>query len=80
MPPPGDTRPARFDGRLRDLIWDSLYAPIARAVGCARRPAQRLQFLTIRRYLSFVFVALVAPARWCWRYGSDRATLSRARR
>jgi formate hydrogenlyase subunit 3/multisubunit Na+/H+ antiporter MnhD subunit len=59
MPPPGDARPARITVTLRDLVWDALYAPIAVAVmGCANRLNQ-LQFLTIRRYLSFVFLSLV---------------------
>ena len=46
--------------RLRDLIWDALYAPIAGAVELVADRLNRLQFLTIRRYLSLVFVALVA--------------------
>ena len=45
--------------RLHDLIWDSLYAPIAAAVGFAADRLNRLQFLTIRRFLSLVFCALV---------------------
>ena len=60
MPPPGDTRPARLHVELHDLVWDWLYAPIAGAVGFAAERLNRLQFLTIRRYLSLVFVALVA--------------------
>lgn len=60
MPPPGDTRPARFTVEMHDLIWDSLYAPIAGAVGFAAGRLNRLQFLTIRRYLGLVFLSLVA--------------------
>ena len=29
MPPPGDERPARIEIRLRDLVWDVIYAPIS---------------------------------------------------
>jgi formate hydrogenlyase subunit 3/multisubunit Na+/H+ antiporter MnhD subunit len=59
MPPPGTTAPARFEVELRDLVWDWLYAPIAVAVGFVADRLNRLQFLTIRRYLSLVFGALV---------------------
>ena len=44
---------------LRDLVWDGLYAPVAGAVGFAADRLNRLQFLTIRRYLTLVFLALV---------------------
>jgi hydrogenase-4 component B len=59
MPAPGDMRPARFTAVVRDRIWDSLYAPIGLAVGYAADRMNRLQFLTIRVYLSLVFLALV---------------------
>jgi hydrogenase-4 component B len=59
MPPPGDLRPASLTVELRDLVWDTLYAPIAGAVGFAADRLNHLQFLTIRRYLSLVFLALV---------------------
>jgi NADH:ubiquinone oxidoreductase subunit 5 (subunit L)/multisubunit Na+/H+ antiporter MnhA subunit len=59
MPPPGDTRPARLVVELRDLIWDAFYAPIAAGVTDAAERLNRLQFLTIRQYLSLVFGALV---------------------
>ncbi len=59
MPPPGDTRPARFHVEVKDLIWDSIYVPIAGAVSFAADRLNHLQFLTIRRYLSLVFAALV---------------------
>jgi formate hydrogenlyase subunit 3/multisubunit Na+/H+ antiporter MnhD subunit len=60
MPPPGDLGPARLTVELRDLIWEALYAPIAGAVGFAAERFNHLQFLTIRRYLSLVFLALVS--------------------
>jgi formate hydrogenlyase subunit 3/multisubunit Na+/H+ antiporter MnhD subunit len=59
MPPPGDLRPARLTVQIRDLIWDALYAPIARGIGLAAECLNHLQFLTIRQFLSLVFAALV---------------------
>jgi hydrogenase-4 component B len=59
MPPPGDTGAARFRVELRDLIWEIGYAPIAGIVGFAADHLNRMQFLTIRQYLSLVFLALV---------------------
>jgi hypothetical protein len=59
MPAPGDTRPARFTVDLSDLVWDILYKPVADAIAFAADRLNYLQFLTIRRYLSLVFLALV---------------------
>ena len=59
MPPPGDAAPARLTVSLSDVIWDVCYAPIARAVEAIAGWLNRLQYLSIRRYLSFVFAALV---------------------
>jgi len=59
MPPPGSTAPARHVAVIRDLLWDWLYAPVAAFVGFAAERLNVLQFLTIRRYLSLVFLALV---------------------
>jgi len=59
MPAPGDIRPARLRIELHDLVWEGLYAPIANAVGLSADLLNRLQFLTIRRYLSLVFGTLV---------------------
>jgi len=59
MPPPGDTRPARLTVELHDRVWDALYAPVANAVGFAADRLNRLQFLTIRQFLSLVFASLV---------------------
>jgi hydrogenase-4 component B len=59
MPPPGDMRPATLNVHLEDIVWDVLYAPLAGAVGFVADRLNVLQFLTIRRYLSLVFVALV---------------------
>jgi hydrogenase-4 component B len=59
MPQPGDLRPAGFKVELRDPAWEIIYAPIASAVSVAAERLNQLQFLTIRRYLSLVFFALV---------------------
>jgi hydrogenase-4 component B len=59
MPPPGDTAPARLTVTVRDLIWDTLYAPLATGVGIAADRLNHLQFLTIRQFLSLVFAALI---------------------
>ncbi len=59
MPAPGDLRPARLVVETHDLIWDRLYMPIVGAVGFAAEKLNHLQFLTIRRYLGLVFLALI---------------------
>lgn len=59
MPPPGSVQSARFTLVQRDLIWDGIYAPVAGLVGSAADRLNALQFLTIRQYLSLVFLALV---------------------
>jgi hydrogenase-4 component B len=59
MPPPGDMSAARIEKTLRDPVWDALYAPVAGAVAAAAQALNHLQFLTIRRYLSLVFAALI---------------------
>ena len=60
MPPPGDPRPAQLHVHLHDRVWDALYAPIARVVGVTADVLNRVQFLTIRGYLTLVSGALVA--------------------
>jgi formate hydrogenlyase subunit 3/multisubunit Na+/H+ antiporter MnhD subunit len=59
MPPPGDASPARLTVTLHDVVWDTLFAPLAGWVSFAAEKLNHLQFLTIRQYLSLVFVALV---------------------
>jgi formate hydrogenlyase subunit 3/multisubunit Na+/H+ antiporter MnhD subunit len=59
MPPPSDSRPARMHVDMKDLVWDIFYAPVTGAVNSAAERLNRLQFLTIRRYLSLVFLALI---------------------
>jgi hydrogenase-4 component B len=60
MPPPGDPRPAQLHVHLRDLLWDALYAPLAAGIARAADVMNRVQFLTIRGYLTLVSSALVA--------------------
>jgi hydrogenase-4 component B len=59
MPAPGDMRPAHIKVELHDPAWEFIYAPIAQAVSFTAERLNRLQFLTIRVYLSLVFFALV---------------------
>ncbi|MFA5963776.1 MAG: hydrogenase 4 subunit B [Sphingomonas sp.] len=59
MPSPGDGRPARLSVTLHDLAWDLIYDPIVRLVAYLAERLNHLQFLTIRRYLSLVFGALI---------------------
>jgi hypothetical protein len=60
MPAPGEARPARLEVSRRDHVWETIYAPIGLAVQLAAEKLNHLQFLTIRKYLSLVFAALVA--------------------
>ncbi|BCH35265.1 hydrogenase 4 subunit B [Mesorhizobium sp. L-8-10] len=59
MPAPGDVRPARFALVVPDPVWDRLYQPLCGVVDFVAQRINHLQFLTIRRYLSLVFFALV---------------------
>ena len=58
MPEPGALEPARLEVTLRDLAWEWLYLPVAAAVDWVATRINVLQFLTIRRYLSLMFMAL----------------------
>jgi formate hydrogenlyase subunit 3/multisubunit Na+/H+ antiporter MnhD subunit len=60
MPPPGDNGPASFNVSVQDLIWDLIYARIRHVVSFLADRLNYFQFLTIRRYLSLVFLALVS--------------------
>jgi formate hydrogenlyase subunit 3/multisubunit Na+/H+ antiporter MnhD subunit len=59
MPPPLDPRPARIVVERHDFFWEWLYDPVVHRIGFAADRLNHLQFLTIRRYLSLVFIALV---------------------
>ena len=59
MPPPGELRPARFKVEMVDIAWEVFYAPVIGGVNRLATWFNRMQFLTIRQYLSLVFGALV---------------------
>ncbi len=53
MPPPGAVGPARLEVVLGDRVWRLLYLPPARLVLGLSDRLNPLQFLSIRRYLTF---------------------------
>lgn len=59
MPEPGEMRPASFTVVVRDLIWEWAYQPVQVVVDWSTERFNILQFLTIRRYLTLMFGALV---------------------
>jgi hydrogenase-4 component B len=59
MPAPGDTRPASLHVGQRDPAMAYLFTPIARLRTRVAALADFMQFLTIRRTLSVMFVALI---------------------
>jgi formate hydrogenlyase subunit 3/multisubunit Na+/H+ antiporter MnhD subunit len=59
MPRPGETRAGRFGVRVSDPAWRFGFGPLARTVGTLADWFNRLQFLTIRSYLTLVFCALI---------------------
>lgn len=59
MPPPGSTAPARITVEIRDPVWDYFYAPLAGGISFVAERLNTLQFLTIRSYLTLVFLTLV---------------------
>ena len=59
MPTPGELRPARLTVEMHDLVWEFIYDPVTHAVEFLALKLNRLQFLTIRQYLSIVVGALV---------------------
>ena len=58
MPAPGEPGPARLTASIRDPFWRGLYQPVVDCVGWATERSNALQFLTIRRYLTLMFLAL----------------------
>jgi NADH:ubiquinone oxidoreductase subunit 5 (subunit L)/multisubunit Na+/H+ antiporter MnhA subunit len=60
MPAPGMIAPARFTVHMRDLAWDWFYAPVKGVVDFVAERLNRIQFWTIRAYLTLVFGAVVA--------------------
>lgn len=59
MPRPGATRAGLFYVKIFDPAWRFAYGPAGRGVLHASKKLNRLQFLTIRRYLTLVFAALI---------------------
>lgn len=59
MPRPGSMRMGHYYLKIFDPAWRFLYGPIGRVVLTIAGKLNRLQFLTIRRYLSLVFAALI---------------------
>ncbi len=59
MPAPGDKSPARLTVTVDDPIWRTVYSPIGTTVFYVATRMNGLQFLTIRRYLSLVFLVLI---------------------
>jgi len=59
MPKPGDTGKARMQLDFHDIVWETLYDPVIRFVDLAAERLNAFQFLTIRKYLTLVFAALV---------------------
>lgn len=59
MPAPGEMRAARHSVSLTDHAWTILFGRIAGTVDGIAGRLNRLQFLTIRQYLSLVFVSLI---------------------
>lgn len=59
MPAPGAVRAGRFHVRVFDPAWRLLYGPLARHVTRGATRLNVLQFLTIRRYLTLMFAALI---------------------
>jgi hydrogenase-4 component B len=59
MPAPGSTAPAHFRLDQIDPVWMVIYAPLISFINRAADRFNRMQFLTIRRYLGIVFLSLV---------------------
>ncbi|MEW5727323.1 MAG: hydrogenase 4 subunit B [Pseudomonadota bacterium] len=59
MPEPGDDSPARHRVSMIDPVWDGLYRGLARLVDLLADQVNRMQFLTVRRYLLMMFATLV---------------------
>ena len=59
FPRPGEMRAARYRIKVVDPIWRYVYGPIVRRVLRLTTILNQLQFLTIRSYLTLVFVALI---------------------
>ncbi|MGO9594166.1 MAG: hydrogenase 4 subunit B [Steroidobacteraceae bacterium] len=59
MPKPGDTAVAKLRLEFHDTVWEALYLPVIHVFEATTDRLNKLQFLTIRNYLTLVFSALV---------------------
>jgi hydrogenase-4 component B len=59
MPRPGEGRAGAFAVKVFDPAWSLAYGPLARWVERTAGRLNVLQFLTIRRYLTLTFAALI---------------------
>ncbi len=59
MPLPGDTRAAGFTVKTTDPAWALIFTPLASLLKTITDGINFLQFLTVRRFLSLMFAALV---------------------
>ena len=60
MPRPGEMRAAHFRLRVFDPAWQFVYGPALRTTLRAGVWLNQMQFQTVRRYLTLVFVTLIA--------------------
>jgi NADH:ubiquinone oxidoreductase subunit 5 (subunit L)/multisubunit Na+/H+ antiporter MnhA subunit len=60
MPGPGEARAAHFQVRVLDPAWRVIYGPALRTTMRASLWINAMQFQTVRRYLTLVFVTLIA--------------------
>ena len=58
-PDPGDSSPASIVVGITDHVWQLLYVPVARAVVFTAEWLNEFQRVSIRRYLAFMFAALI---------------------
>ena len=59
MPQPGEDAPARHKVSMTDPIWTGLYLRLAKVVDAVAEHVNRMQYLTVRRYLLMMFCTLV---------------------
>jgi hypothetical protein len=59
MAAPGDRTASELRVEFHDTVWETFYAPVIRFIEQGAERLNRLQFLTIRKYLTVVFVALI---------------------
>ncbi len=60
MPAPGDTRAAGFTVKTTDPAWALIFTPLTNLLETITCSINFLQFLTVRRFLSLMFAALVS--------------------